>query len=370
MTGTLKRIETVASQFLSRDDARHQMSMKSKITVSVAVVGLMFVLGLIYFCMSPANFLYRVAAIIGMPTEFVPTPDLAPGIEWRDDYLAVERLDEQTFAIAEPLYWQKNISYLIVGSTIAVLFDTGPGVRDMRPVVRNLTTLPVVTVASHLHYDHVGAINQFDQVAMLDLEPLRRQVNPEGFFELRGAQHLGVVERRPAPRFKVNRWLKPGVIFDLGGRSLHVLATPGHTPDSLMLYDEERRQLFVGGVVYPGALLALLPGADLSQYLATATALTSTIEPHSVLYPGHGSSDPGPWTTPRMTYQDLVDLRITLIGVRDGTVSADGFFPRRYTVNSRVTLWTLFPWNINWEKQHDKSLERDRHLRIIPSSVK
>jgi hydroxyacylglutathione hydrolase len=56
-----------------------------------------------------------------------------------DDYFAVEDLGDGAFAIGEPHYYQQNYSYLIVGQTRAVLFDSGSGTRDISAVVSNLT---------------------------------------------------------------------------------------------------------------------------------------------------------------------------------------------------------------------------------------
>jgi hydroxyacylglutathione hydrolase len=73
-----------------------------------------------------------------------------------DDYFAVEDLGDGTFAIGEPRYYQQNYSYLIVGQTRAVFFDSGSGTRDISRVVANLTKLPITVIVSHLHFDHLG----------------------------------------------------------------------------------------------------------------------------------------------------------------------------------------------------------------------
>ena len=54
-------------------------------------------------------------------------------MRWHDDYFTVMAIDPDTFAIGEPRYWQQNFNYLIVGETRAILFDAGPGVRDILP---------------------------------------------------------------------------------------------------------------------------------------------------------------------------------------------------------------------------------------------
>src|ERR1700675_2753049 len=53
-----------------------------------------------------------------------------------NDYFAVEDLGDGTFAIGEPRYYQQNYSYLIVGQTQAVLFDSGSGTRDISQIGR------------------------------------------------------------------------------------------------------------------------------------------------------------------------------------------------------------------------------------------
>ena len=40
------------------------------------------------------------------------------------------------------------------------------------------------------------------------------------------------------PAVRITDWWKPGEKIDLGGRTVEVLHTPGHTPYDMMLYDE------------------------------------------------------------------------------------------------------------------------------------
>ena len=94
-----------------------------------------------------------------------PLPE-SESVTWFDDYFTLESIDSQTIAIGEPRYWQQNYSYLILGQSRAILFDSGPGLRDIKPAVASLTTLPVTVVSSHFHFDHVGNHTKFDQIAL------------------------------------------------------------------------------------------------------------------------------------------------------------------------------------------------------------
>src|SRR5579863_5995056 len=145
-----------------------------------------------------------------------------------DDYFAVEDLGDGTFAIGEPRYYQQNYSYLIVGETRAVLFDSGSGSRDISGVVAGLTKLPVTLIVSHLHFDHLGGVAAFKHVGMIDLPETRADVSGAVFKPSR-YEYMGFFDHRAAPSFGVGEWLAPDGVIDLGGRSLRLLSTPGHT---------------------------------------------------------------------------------------------------------------------------------------------
>jgi glyoxylase-like metal-dependent hydrolase (beta-lactamase superfamily II) len=261
-----------------------------------------------------------------------------------DDYFAVEDLGGQTYAIGEPRYYQRNYAYLIVGRTRALLFDSGSGTRDIRPVVASLTTLPVTVMVSHLHYDHIGGIAPFQSVAMIDLPQTRADVRG-GWFQPTRYQYLGLIDRLSAPKTRVTEWVAAGSVIDLGGRSLRVISTPGHTPTSAALFDAANHRLFIGDFIYPTTLYAFLPGASLSAYRQTARRLINTLPADTVLWAAHccraGEGVSAPW----LTMSDVADLERALGGVASGRLRSTGFYPRIYPVNAQMTLATGFAWN-------------------------
>jgi glyoxylase-like metal-dependent hydrolase (beta-lactamase superfamily II) len=270
-------------------------------------------------------------------------PALAKG-EMVDDYWAVQKLDGATYAIGEPRYYQGNYAYLLLGRKRALLFDSGSGTRDISPVVAELTKLPVTVIPSHLHYDHLGGIEPFSSVAMVDLPETRAAV-VDGRLEVGRYDYLGFIDGRQPPYVRVTQWLKPGARIDLGGRIVQLIHTPGHTSLSVSLFDPARRQLFSGDFIYPTTLYASLPGGSLSAYQQTASRLLATLPADTTIWSAHccriGEQISAPW----LTMTDLRDLDRTLRAIEAGQAHATGFYPRIYPVNREMTLATGFPWN-------------------------
>ncbi|QUD88356.1 MBL fold metallo-hydrolase [Phenylobacterium montanum] len=261
-----------------------------------------------------------------------------------DDYFAVEPIGPATFAIGEPRYYQQNYAYLIIGQKRAVLFDSGSGTRDIGPVVRSLTRLPVTVIVSHLHFDHLGGIGAFGKLDMIDLPQTRADFD-HGRLHPKRYEFMGFEDGLATPSPTVEAWLKPGESLDLGGRSLAVLSTPGHTPSSVALYEPAAHRLFIGDFIYPTTLYAFLPGASLSAYRATTKRLLADLPGDTILWTAHccrvGEGIAAPW----LGMRDVRDLDLTLSRLQAGQLHATGFYPRRYPVNHEMTIETGFPWN-------------------------
>jgi hydroxyacylglutathione hydrolase len=280
----------------------------------------------------------------GRPAMATGDVSLAEPLRWFDDYYAVAELGDSAYAIGEPRYGQCNFSYLIVGSQLALLFDTGPGIRDITKVVKRLTSLPIVALPSHLHFDHVGNLSRFEDVALADLPALRAQ-GSDGRFNLGFYQFLGFVEGFKRPSFAVTRWLPSGSEIELGGHSLELISVPGHTPDSVVLLDRRGNRLFAGDFIYPSDIYAFLPGADLGDYAASAKRVAAVLNDGSTVYGGHGCDRLPTVDLPVLRRADVTALERALAlaaagNWRDGT----GWYPRNIPVNERMQLLAKYPW--------------------------
>jgi hydroxyacylglutathione hydrolase len=280
----------------------------------------------------------------GQRPRLLPMPTSAVTGRWVDDYFVVQQIDADTYAIGEPRYYQGNYSYLILGSERAVLFDAGTGFRDIVPVVRSLTQLPVTVIPSHLHFDHVGALGRLDRTALLDLPALRSRAQ-DARLTLDRYEFLGFADRLATPAFRVDEWWAPAGTVDLGGRRLQVLATPGHTPTSVSLYDESRHELFAGDFIYPGDLYAFLPGASRRDYRETTRRLLARIDPATRILAAHMEDPDQAVTAPILEVADLRALDEALTAIAAGRAVATGFYPRVFAVRGPVKFATGWGWN-------------------------
>jgi glyoxylase-like metal-dependent hydrolase (beta-lactamase superfamily II) len=197
---------------------------------------------------------------------------MKPEIRWFDDWYAIETVAPGLHAIGEPKYHQINWNYLIEGRDSALLFDTGPGVRNIAPVVASLTDRPLTVMPSHLHYDHTGNLHRFADLAMADL-PILRSCVKDGQFHAPEDLFLGHYEDMIWKPVSINHWWPIGHEIDLGGVKLEILHTPGHSPDSVSLLDRQRNILLAADFLYLGDLYAQVPGSSLPDYLAAGEAI-------------------------------------------------------------------------------------------------
>ena len=166
------------------------------------------------------------------------------------------------------------------GSDADLMVDTANGIGALRPAIDELAGgRPVIAVATHGHFDHVGGLGEFDDRRCHSADadetrepfPVRieRVAQPEGVEEMFAYYGFDVPGRTigalPREGFDADAWVAPGAeptsfvgdgdVIDLGDRRIEVLHVPGHTPGSIALWEPETGLLFSGDTVYVDARL-------------------------------------------------------------------------------------------------------------------
>jgi len=238
-----------------------------------------------------------------------------------DPWFEVYKVAPNVFAIYEPHQAEETISYLIVGHKQAVLFDTGMGISDIRRVITRLTSRPVVVLNSHTHHDHVGDNWRFPFIFGMDTDFTRKnakgsredaqaEITPD---QICGALPKGFNAAAYATKpWKISHSIHGGFKVNLGGRTLEVLSTPGHTPDAISLIDRENGLLFTGDTYYPAPIWLFRPETDFAEYDASIKRLAALAPEVKLVLGAHNIPVSEPSALPRLV--------TAFEAVRDGKV--------------------------------------------------
>lgn len=210
------------------------------------------------------------------------------------NWFTIEAIDATTFAISEYQHWEQVHSYLLIGKQRAALIDTGIGVKNIREEVEKLTDLPILVLTTHVHWDHIGGHDLFDDIAVhqadsdwlsyhfpLSLEAVKHNLLhqpfefPEGFH----------IDHYQVPQVQPSQLLADGDQIDLGGRIIQVYHTPGHSPGHCCYYEPENQYLYSGDLIYKGELHAFYPSTNPCHFAHSVDRIANLAITR--LLPGH-----------------------------------------------------------------------------------
>lgn len=189
-----------------------------------------------------------------------------------ESQVQVQRIDADTFVIRQSVRtnFEAPFLYLLFGRDRALLIDSGAGGLAIRPTVDRLIAdwrarnggraIRLIVAHSHGHGDHHA-----------------------GDAEYRDRPDTVVVGLRPAEvatYFGIRDWPRGIGRYDLGGRRLDIVPTPGHEPAHIMVYDARTRLLFSGDMLYPGRLY--VPRDRFDVFRASAVRLADFVRTHPV----------------------------------------------------------------------------------------
>lgn len=167
-----------------------------------------------------------------------------------------------------PVGPMKNLAYLVMddASREAMAVDSG---WETGPIVRAAKAEGMrvkFVVTTHGHFDHVETIRELA--------------------DLLGAK-IVAHERSEVP---ADLKVKDGDVLELGTERVRVVYTPGHTQDSICLFDGA--DLFTGDTLFIGNCGRTdLPGGSTEQLFESLHDVILKLPPATVIYPGHDYGD-------------------------------------------------------------------------------
>ena len=217
---------------------------------------------------------------------------LVPATDWYETL----RFGDDVTLVHEPWivpFYRCNIWH-VRGRDRDLLFDSGLGHVSLRRHVPLVTERPLIAVASHTHFDHIGCHHEFPDRAVHsaeaeilsnpknDLTLADRYATDEMFIRQPEGWDADTYKIEPAP---AGRLLQHGDIVDLGNRAFEVVHTPGHSPGGIGLFEAKTGIFLSGDIIYDGPLIDDAYHSDVGVYAKTLGRLR--LLPVTLIHGGH-----------------------------------------------------------------------------------
>ena len=164
----------------------------------------------------------------------------------------------------------------------AIIVDPGAEAEKIIETVKDFEVVGIV--ATHGHIDHVGQVGKLKEMFDVPfyMNPLDNFLINDEIWEGFGAYIKAV--KCPEPDVPI----KEGDEIKVGGITLKVLHTPGHTPGLCCLYCEEYRILIAGDLLFKGSVGRWdLPGGNLEELKRSVNRVLTELPEDTIVICGH-----------------------------------------------------------------------------------
>ena len=175
-----------------------------------------------------------------------------------------------------------QVNCYILGATDkqAIIIDPGDQYTKIKRRLDKLALTPKFIIITHAHYDHIGAVKDFNlpvYIHTLDREALSDPA--KNFSSFLGAD-LSVDSNIDI--------LEDGQEVALSDIKLKVMHTPGHTRGGISLYIEGKCVFTGDTLFYQGVGRTDFPGASEDELMQSIKNKLFKLDDAIIVYPGHG----------------------------------------------------------------------------------
>lgn len=140
--------------------------------------------------------------------------------------------------------------YILSKNNHVLVIDPGDEYDKISNVINGRTIDGIIV--THNHFDHIGCLECFDKNMIYDFNNLKEGITKIGEFEF------------------------------------EIIYTPGHKEDSISIYFDEYKSLFVGDFIFKNSIGRTdLKGGNFNQMIESI-AKTKRFNDDVIIYPGHG----------------------------------------------------------------------------------
>lgn len=146
---------------------------------------------------------------------------------------------------------------------------------------------PKMLINTHLHFDHIFGVNYL--ASEFNLKFGAHKDDLYLVEDLQNQLRMFGVDSDSVTKPNIDVLLTENDVIKFGNQELKILHIPGHSPGSLVYYNEKAGTLFTGDVLFrQGIGRTDLPGGNYRHLLDGIKTKLFTLPDETVVYPGHG----------------------------------------------------------------------------------
>lgn len=268
----------------------------------------------------------------------------------------------------------REINAYIIKGEKNLLIDTGFNRPECEEALKSAFSELGINSAdlfiTHLHSDHCGLVAKFadERSAVFSSETDGELINFEaGNLYWRMLDDLFVKYGFPKAAFGRNTDIHPGRkygnekkinftyvsegdVLEYGGYELHAVATPGHTPGHMCLYDPVKKILFCGdhilGTITPNICIELSADNPLGEYIESLEKIEKLDV--KLLLPSHGTQVDNMYERIKELYRHHKDRLAEVMNILGGEWKTGYMAAQEMTWEIDCKDWDSFPEPQKW----------------------
>lgn len=184
----------------------------------------------------------------------------------------------RTFPFDENIY-----IYYDEQSLDACIIDPGGSFEKIREFVNSKKLKVKSVILTHGHADHIGAlqeiIDHYKDIEVIAAKREKKILNSPAY-------NLTINFGMKNTSFEATRYVEDGDTYQIGGKTLKFIVTPGHTSGSMCVFDGDI--MFTGDTLFEGSIGRTDLPTGSYQEMENSLKKLSQMNEDIIILPGHG----------------------------------------------------------------------------------
>lgn len=184
----------------------------------------------------------------------------------------------RTFPFDENIY-----IYYDEQSLDACIIDPGGSFEKIREFVNSKKLKVKSVILTHGHADHIGALQEIiDHYKDIEVIAAKREKKILNSPAYNLTINFGMINTS----FEATRYVEDGDTYQIGGKTIKFIVTPGHTSGSMCVFDGEI--MFTGDTLFEGSIGRTDLPTGSYQEMENSLKKLSQMNEDIIILPGHG----------------------------------------------------------------------------------